>query len=95
MLIVDPWAATVPESRDILRQIDSSGKQWISVVVAWPKDTERDRLRAALEKALPRKLVEGRATSALATKGVPTLAEFATVVPAILRAAERSRGEVI
>jgi FxsC-like protein len=95
VLIVDPWAARVQELLDILRKIDSSDKPWISVVVAWnPKDSkmvtdERD-LRAALAAALPNKLVEGRVTSALAVRGVPTLAEFGMVVPAVLRAAERS-----
>jgi FxsC-like protein len=95
MLIVDPWAAMAPESLKILKKIDSSGKPWISVVVAWnPRDSEmaaeEDRLRIALEEALPHLLVEGRVTSALAIKGVPTLADFGMVVPAVLRAAERS-----
>jgi len=95
VLIVDPWAARVQELLDILRKIDSSDKPWISVVVAWnPKDSkmvadERD-LRAALSAALPNKLVEGRVTSALAVRGVPTLEDFGMVVPAVLRAAERS-----
>jgi FxsC-like protein len=95
VLIVDPWAATVPELKEILQEIDSSDKPWISVVVAWnPKDSrtaaEEVRLRNALEEALPHKVVEGRVTLALAIKGVPTLADFGMVVPAVLRAAERS-----
>ncbi len=94
VLIVDPRAATVPESLQVLRQIDSSDKPWISVVVAWnPKKMsaeEADRRKAALAAALPHKLVEGRATSALAIKGVPTLADFGTTMLTVLRAAERS-----
>jgi FxsC-like protein len=95
VLIVDPWAAMVPESREILQQINSADKPWISVVVVWnPKDgkatAREDELRKALAEALPNKLVEGRATSVLAIKGVPTLADFGAVVPAVLRAAERS-----
>jgi FxsC-like protein len=94
VLIVDPWAATVPESREILRKIDSADKPWIYVVVVWnPKDSkssDEGMLRKAIEAALPHKLVDGRATSALAIKGVPTLADFGTVVPTVLKAAERS-----
>ena len=83
------------ELLDILRRIDSSDKPWISVVVAWnPKDSkmvaDERELRAALSAALPHKLVQGRVTSALAIRGVPTLADFGMVVPSVLRAAERS-----
>jgi FxsC-like protein len=95
VLIVDPWAVRVRELLHILRKIDSSDKPWISVVVAWnPKDSkmvaDEGDLRAGLSAALPNKLVEGRVTSALAVRGVPTLAEFGMVVPAVLREAERS-----
>jgi FxsC-like protein len=94
VLIVDPWAATVPESREILRKIDSADKAWINIVVIWnPKDiksSDEAMLRKAMEAALPHKLVDGRATSALAIKGVPTLADLGTVVPTVLKAAERS-----
>jgi FxsC-like protein len=95
VLIVDPWAVTVRETLEILQRIDTSDKPWITVVVAWnPKDPrmagEEDRLRADLDAALPHKLVEGRVTSALARKGVPTLEDFSMIVPTVLRAAERS-----
>ena len=92
VLIVDPRAAMVAESREILQRIDAADRPWISVVVGWnPKMTADDGvMKAALEAALPQKLVEGRATSLLAIKGVPTLADFGAVVPTVLRAAERS-----
>lgn len=93
VLLVDPRAVTVAESRKTLQRIDGASKP-ISVVVIWnPKAFtvgEEADLRDALAAALPHKLVEGRATSVLAIKGVPTLADFGTVVPVVLRAAERS-----
>jgi FxsC-like protein len=92
VLIVDPRSVTVPESRKILKEIDDADRPWISVVVGWnPKTTgDVDVLKTALERALPHKLVDGPAASVLAIKGVPTLADFGTVVPTVLRAAERS-----
>jgi FxsC-like protein len=93
VLLVDPRAVTVAESRKTLQRIDGASKP-ISVVVIWnPKAFtagEEADLRDALAAALPHKLVEGRATSVLAIKGVPTLADFGSVVPVVLRAAERS-----
>jgi FxsC-like protein len=82
VLIVDLRAAMVPELKEILQQIDSSDKPWISVVVAWnPKDSDGADQEGTLRAAL---------ASALAIKGVPTLADFGMVMPAVLRAAERS-----
>jgi FxsC-like protein len=100
VLIVDPRAAAVPQTRDILRQVDAA-RPWVSVLVIWnPKGhneegrllrgAEESELMEALESVLPHKLVEGRATSVLAIRGVPTLADFGAVLPTVLRAAERS-----
>jgi FxsC-like protein len=51
--------------------------------------TDADKIRAALEAALPRTLKEGRATSALAVRGVPSLEDFSTVLPTVIAAAGR------
>lgn len=94
MLLIDPWAALQPESRDILRRLDSMDKPWVQVIVVWnPRDPQTTadarRIRAALDEALPRKLKEGRAASALAVRGVPTLEDFGMVLPAVIAAAGR------
>jgi len=94
VLLIDPWAALQPESRDILRRLDSMDKPWVQVIVVWnPRDPQTTadgrRIRAALDEALPRKLKEGRAASALAVRGVPTLEDFGMVLPAVIAAAGR------
>jgi FxsC-like protein len=94
VLVVDLWAAMDPEFREILRQIDGPNRPWINVMVVWnPKDpktiAEEAQLRKALAAALPG-LMEGRATSQLAIKGLPNLEDFGALAPAVFRAAERS-----
>ena len=94
VLLIDPWAAMQPECRDILRRLDSTDKPWVQVIVVWnQRDTQMradtERVRAALDAALPRKLREGRATSALAVRGVPSLEDFGVVLPAVIAAAGR------
>jgi FxsC-like protein len=86
VLLVDPWAAVQPECRDILRRLDSLDKPWVQVIVVWNQQdaqmqTDTERLRSALDAALPRKLREGRATSALAVRGVPSLEDSANLPP--------------
>jgi FxsC-like protein len=94
VLLIDPWAAMQHDCRDILRRLDSIDSSWVQVVVVWNQQdtqmrTDGDRIRAALEAALPRKLREGRATSALAVRGVPSLEDFGMVLPAVIAAAAR------
>ena len=94
VLLIDPWAAMQRDCRDILRRLDSMDSSWVQVVVVWNQQdtqmrTDADRIRAALDAALPRKLREGRATSALAVRGVPSLEDFGMVLPAVIAAAAR------
>lgn len=94
VLLIDPWAAMLPECREILQQLDSMDNPWVQVIVMWnQKDaqmrTERERVKEALDSVLPRKLREGRATSASAVRGVPTLEEFSMVLPQVIAEAGR------
>jgi FxsC-like protein len=94
VLLVDPWAAMLPECGEVLQQLDSQDNPWVQVVVVWnQKDaqmrTERRRLVAALGDALPRKLREGRATHVFAVRGVPSLEEFGLVLPPVIAEAGR------
>ena len=94
VLLIDPWAAMQPECRDILRRLDAMDKPWVQVIVVWNQQdaqmqSDAERIRAALDAALPRKLREGRATSALAVRGVPSLDDFGMVLPAVIAAAGR------
>ena len=89
LLIVDPWAALQDPSREILRQLDAADTPWVQVAVPWnPQDAEtttvETKLRITLEETLPRKLAEGRATSALAVWGIPTIEDFTQVVPPLI-----------
>jgi FxsC-like protein len=94
VLLIDPWAVLNPEWREMLHRFDELDKPWIQVVVAWNHQdaqlqADARRIRAALEDALPRKLREGRATSALAVRGVPSLEDFGVVLPTVIAAAGR------
>jgi FxsC-like protein len=94
VLLIDPWAVLQPECGQMLRQLDAMDKPWVQVVVVWnTKDAQMQadaqHLRSALEAALPRMLREGRATSALAVRGVPSLEDFGVVLPAVIAAAGR------
>ena len=94
MLLIDPWAVMQLECREMLRRLDPMDKPWVQVVVVWnQQDTQlqadAEKVRSALEAALPRTLREGRATSALAVRGVPSLEDFGTVLPTVIAAASR------
>ncbi len=94
MLLIDPWAVMQLECREVLRRLDPLDKPWVQVVVVWNRqDTqlqaEAEKVRSALEAVLPRTLREGRATSALAVRGVPSLEDFGTVLPTVIAAASR------
>lgn len=94
VLLIDPWAVLQPERRDMLRRLDLMDKPWVRVVVVWNQRDEQlkadaDKIRAALEAVLPRTLREGRATSALAVRGVPSLEDFGVVLPTVIAAAAR------
>ena len=94
VLLIDPWALMRLEFREILRRLDRLDKPWVQVVVIWNQQdaqlqADAERVRTALDAALPRKLREGRATSALAVRGVPALADFGAVLPTVIAAASR------
>ena len=94
VLIVDPWAATLPHCQHLLQQLDALETPWVQVVVAWNSaDTEiagaEAKLRGALDSCLPRKLADGRATSSLAVRGVPALEDFSMVLPTVIKTAVR------
>ena len=94
VLLIDPWAAMQSECQEVLRRLDPLDKPWVQVVVVWNSRTRRlqadvEEIRSALEGALPRKLGEGRATSALAVRGVPTLEDFSPVLPTSSRPLRR------
>ena len=94
VLLIDPWAAMQSECQEMLRRLDPLDKPWVQVVVVWNQQdtqlqTDAEKIRAALEAVLPRMLREGRATSALAVRGVPSLEDFSTVLPTVIAAAGR------
>jgi len=94
VLLIDPWAAMQPECRDILRRLDLMDNPWVQVIIVWnhqdvQMEADRERIRAALDTVLPRRLKEGRATSALAVRGVPSLEDFGMVLPTVIAAAGR------
>jgi FxsC-like protein len=94
VLLIDPWAALDPDCQETLQRLDQTDMPWVQVVVVWNErdaqmQADADRLRSALEAALPRKLREGRATSASAVRGVPSLDDLGTVLPRVIAAAGR------
>ena len=94
ILIVDPWAAQLDKYLKQLMRLDAMDKPWVQVLVPWNRhDTEtvqaEAKLRDALEAGLRRKLAEGRATSALAVRGVPTLEDLSQVLPIVISKAVR------
>ena len=94
VLIIDPWATTLPHCQHLLQQLDAMDTPWVQVIVAWNGADEElmgaeAKLRGALDSCLPRKLAEGRATSSLAVRGVPSLEDFGMVLPTVIKTAVR------
>lgn len=94
VLLIDPVAVGQPECREMLLRFDRLDKPWVQVVVIWnQRDSQLHgdarRLRSELEAALPRTLRVGRAISALAVKGVPSIEDFGTVLPTVIAGAGR------
>ncbi|MGH3298241.1 MAG: FxsC protein [Trebonia sp.] len=94
VLIVDAWATRQCAYRDLLARLDAMNKPWVQVLIPWNRQDEENAaqeacLRDALAAALRRKLAEGRVTSSLAVRGVPTLEDFRRVLPAVITAAVR------
>jgi FxsC-like protein len=89
VLIVDAWATRQEKCREQLTRLDAMDKPWVQVIVPWNRrDSEsavaEAELRDSLEATLRRKLAEGRATSALAVRGVPSLADLDRVLPMVI-----------
>jgi FxsC-like protein len=94
VLIVDAWATRQDAYRDLLRRLDAMNKPWVQVLIPWNRQDEENAaqeasLRDALDAALRRKLAEGRMTSSLAVRGVPTLEDFRSVLSAVIMSAIR------
>jgi FxsC-like protein len=94
VVIVDAWAARQEKLRESLRRLDAMDKPWVQVLIPWNRrDREsaaaENELRAALDSVLRRKLAEGRATSSLAVRGVPTLEDLGRVLQTVIVKAVR------
>jgi FxsC-like protein len=94
LLIVDAWATTQPECQRKLQQIDALDKPWIQVVVPWNREDAEfagaeAMLRQSLDVALRDKIAAGRMDCRIAVNGVPNLAAFGTVLPAVVQVAAR------
>jgi FxsC-like protein len=95
VLLIDPWAALQSQCRQVLARLDELDKPWVQVVVVWNrKDAEmaaaEEELRRALAEAMPSRLnVSGRATSLLASQGVPSLSDVTPALKDAMRHAAR------
>jgi FxsC-like protein len=94
VLIVDAWTTQLTTCRDLLSRIDAMDKPWVQVLIPWNRqdketaDAEAE-LRSGLDSALGRKIAEGRATSSLAVRGVPTLEDLGHELPTVIMTAVR------
>ena len=95
VLLVDPWAVLQPQCRQVLTRLDELDKPWVQVVVVWNrKDSEmaaaEGKLRRALAGVMPSRLnARGRATSLLATQGIPSLNDITPALKDAMRHAAR------
>jgi FxsC-like protein len=93
VLLVDPWAATVPRTQAALKLLGDQSAPWVSVVVTWNrKDAEtaamEGQLRDGVEGCLGRKLVDAWA-AASSTAGAPSIEHFSATLPLVVRTAVR------
>jgi FxsC-like protein len=94
VVLLDPWSAVLPESRELLHRLDGLDEPWVSVVMSWNRADRQtaeasEMLRSKIAEVLPRKLSDARATSLVAARGVPSEDEFTDILPGTLKAAER------
>ena len=95
VLLIDPWAVLQSQCRQVLARLDELDKPWVQVVVVWNrKDAEmaaaEGELRRALAEAMPSRLnLRGRATSLLASQGVPSLGDVTPALKDAMRHAAR------
>ncbi|MFF5207861.1 TIR-like protein FxsC [Streptosporangium sp. NPDC000396] len=83
LMLVDPWATTRPECKEMLRGFDQLDRPQVSVIVPWNNDDEqtgRDepRLRDCLDDALHNRLSEA------STANVGSLDAFRRALPDVL-----------
>jgi FxsC-like protein len=94
ILIIDPWALLVPRTQQLLQHINDSHLPWVQVVIPWNANDDESRkcegkLRGVLETTFPRKLAETASISLMATRGVPSIEDFAEVLGPLIGAAVR------
>ena len=94
VLLVDPWAVLQSQCSQVLTRLDQLDKPWVQVVVVWNrKDAEtaaaEGELRRALAEAMPSRLNVGRATSQLASQGVPSIRDITPALKDAMRHASR------
>ncbi|MEU6534391.1 TIR-like protein FxsC [Streptomyces sp. NPDC047000] len=90
VMLLDRWALTDPEQRDLLARLDAAAQPWVVVIVPWNRSdpdnsSAEPRLRTMLETTLPRTLQRGRSVSRTATGGVPSLAAFSDILPTVIQ----------
>lgn len=90
LVLLDKWALADPEQRELLTRVDLAAQPWVSVIVPWNRSdpdsaSSGSELQTVLEKTLPRTLQRGRSVSRTATGGVPSLEEFAAVLPTVIQ----------
>ena len=94
IVIIDPWALTVPYSKQLLQRLNARHLPWIQAIVPWNAADEESRkaegkLRVALDAALGHKLAEVASTSSMAARGVPSLDEFDEALRQLIGAAAK------
>ena len=86
LVLVDPWAAMIPEYQQQLRAIDELEESWIGVLIPWnSKDRDLSAvgqdLRLKLREHLGRKLASVPRRCKMAASGIPTLEDFGQILP--------------
>jgi FxsC-like protein len=84
--LVDPWAAISPGFREKLHRLNETEPRWVSVLLPWNRqDTEltaaEQQLRQEIVAALNRKLGSVPRRCRMAATGIPTLSDFADILP--------------
>ncbi|MGP4050235.1 TIR-like protein FxsC [Streptomyces sp. 2A115] len=90
LVLLDRWALADPGQRELLARVDLAARPWVSVIVPWDQSDPDNasfgsELQTVLEKTLPRTLQRGRSVSRAATGGVPSLEDFAAILPTVIQ----------
>lgn len=86
LVLVDPWAAAVPEYAEQLLILNDIREPWVSVMIPWNESdwqlsTARDNLREKLEHHLGNKLRTVPMHCRMAADGIPSLDYFGQIMP--------------